>query len=160
MPDGTPILVDEAMRPVEPWCTFLRLYRVDLSSNSIAAYARDALEFARFLESRGIGVLDVTEQDIVGYRAARLEAGISGRSWARQLVVIRALFTYLYETGQRHSLPWIQVGIALGGQSSPTESRYGCPSDLAFTVDCSAGRRFQVTARRRIGRVVLRRCAA
>ncbi|TXH09704.1 MAG: hypothetical protein E6R02_08160 [Gammaproteobacteria bacterium] len=98
------------MRPIEPWCTFLRLYSQNLRPNSIAAYARDALEFARFIESRGIGVLDVTEQDIVGYRASRLEAGISGRSWARQLVVIRALFTYLYETGQRKSLPWIQVG--------------------------------------------------
>ena len=108
--DGAPILVDEAMRPIEPWCTFLRLYSQNLRPNSIAAYARDALEFARFIESRGIGVLDVTEQDIVGYRASRLEAGISGRSWARQLVVIRALFTYLYETGQRKSLPWIQVG--------------------------------------------------
>ena len=50
VPDGTPILVNEAMRPVEPWCTFLRLYSQNLSSNSIVAYARDALEFAQLFQ--------------------------------------------------------------------------------------------------------------
>ena len=110
VPDGTPVLVDDSMRPVEPWCTFLRLYSQNLRRNSVVAYARDALEFGRFLETRGVGVLDVSESDLVAYRANRFASGVSPRSWARQLVVIRALFTYLYETGRRDSLPWIQVG--------------------------------------------------
>ena len=55
-----------------------------------------------------MGVLDVTETDLVAYRKRRLESGISTRSWARQLVVIRALFGYLFETGQRNSLPWVK----------------------------------------------------
>lgn len=107
---GTPILVDDAMRPMEPWCTFLRLYSQNLRKNSIHAYARDALEFGQFLDTRGIGVLDVSEPDLVAFRKFRLASGVSRRSWSRHLVVIRALFTYLYETGQRDSLPWIQVG--------------------------------------------------
>jgi site-specific recombinase XerD len=107
---GTPVLVDDAMRPMEPWCTFLRLYCQNLRKNSIHAYARDALEFGKFLDTRGIGVLDVAEADLVAFRDYRLANGVSRRSWSRNLVVIRALFTYLYETGQRASLPWIQVG--------------------------------------------------
>ena len=110
VPDGTPVLVDDSMRPVEPWCTFLRLYSQNLRRNSVVSYARDALEFGRFLETRDVGVLDVSESDLVAYRADRFASGVSPRSWARQLVVIRALFTYLYETGRRDSLPWIQVG--------------------------------------------------
>lgn len=47
VPDGTPVLVDDSMRPVEPWCTFLRLYSQNLRRNSVVAYARDALEFGR-----------------------------------------------------------------------------------------------------------------
>lgn len=107
---GTPVLVDDEMRPLEPWCTFLRLYCQNLRTNSIYAYARDALEFGRFLDTRGIGVLDVSEPDLVAFRKYRLANGVSTSSWSRHLVVIRALFTYLYETGQRDSLPWIQVG--------------------------------------------------
>lgn len=108
--DGTPIIVDDSMRPMEPWCTFLRLYSQNLRKNSIYAYARDALEFGRFVDARGVGVLDVCERDLVAFRKHRLGEGVSARSWSRHLVVIRALFTYLYETGQRDSLPWIQVG--------------------------------------------------
>ncbi len=107
---GTPIIVDDEMRPLEPWCTFLRLYSQNLRPNSVYAYARDALEFGRFLDARGVGVLEVCEQDLVGFRKHRLGGGVSARSWSRHLVVIRALFTYLYETGQRDSMPWIQVG--------------------------------------------------
>lgn len=107
---GTPIIVDDSMRPLEPWCTFLRLYSQNLRTNSVYAYARDALEFVRFLDARGVGVLDVCERDLVAFRQHRRGEGVSARSWSRHLVVIRALFTYLYETGQRDSLPWIQVG--------------------------------------------------
>jgi site-specific recombinase XerD len=110
VPDGTPVLVDDSMRPVEPWCTFLRLYSQNLRRNTVVAYARDALEFGRFIQARGVGVLDVSESDLVAYRADRFAAGVSPRSWGRQLVVIRALFTYLYETGCRDSVPWIRVG--------------------------------------------------
>lgn len=108
--DGTPVIVDDEMRPLEPWCTFLRLYSQNLRPNSVYAYARDALEFGRFLDARGVGVPDVCERDLVAFREHRRREGVSARSWSRHLVVIRALFTYLYETGQRDSMPWIQVG--------------------------------------------------
>jgi len=108
--DGTPVVVDDAMRPVEPWCTFLRLYSENISRKSAEAYALDAARFARFLDERDLDVLDVRQSDLVAYRKHRLGTGLSTRSWARELVVIRSLFNFLYTTGQRSSVPWIRVG--------------------------------------------------
>ena len=108
--DGTPIIVDDEMRPVEPLCTFLRLYSENIERNSAQAYARDALRFGRFLEANGADALTATRAEIVAYRKQRLDSGLSARSWSRELVVVRALFNYLFETGQRPNLPWIRVG--------------------------------------------------
>ena len=108
--DGTPIIVDDQMRPIEPLCTFLRLYSENIERNSAHAYALDALRFCRFLESNGLDILTATRADIVAYRKHRLASGLSARSWSRELVVVRALFNYLFETGQRPNLPWIRVG--------------------------------------------------
>ena len=45
-------------------CTLLRLYCQNLRENSIHAYARDALEFGQFSDTRGIGVLDVHRRSL------------------------------------------------------------------------------------------------
>jgi integrase len=107
---GTPIVVDEAMRAVEPWCTFLRLYSENISKRSVQAYALDAVRFARFLESQDVDVLAARQSDLVAYRRERLASGLALRSWSRELVVIRAFFKFLCDTGQRETLPWIKVG--------------------------------------------------
>lgn len=107
--DGTPILVDDRMRPMEPWNTFLRLYAQNLSDNTVRAYSRDALTFATFLNGRGVNVLDAVESDVSAYCDDRLSKGISTRTLDRQLVFVRAFFTYLCETGQRTELPWIRI---------------------------------------------------
>jgi site-specific recombinase XerD len=108
--DATPIIVDDTMRPVEPLCGFLRMYSENVSENSVKAYARDILRFAKFLNESGSTVLQAKRSDLVGYRENRLSSGLSMRSWARELVPIRVLFQYLLETGQRTDLPWIRVG--------------------------------------------------
>jgi site-specific recombinase XerD len=108
--DGTPIIVDESMRPVEPLCTFLRLYSENIGKNSAHAYALDALRFNRFLHDSGVDAMTATRNDLVAYRKHRFASGLSDRSWDRELVVIRALFNFLFETGQRTDLPWIRVG--------------------------------------------------
>ena len=108
--DGTPIVVDSEMRPVEPLCTFLRLYSETVSHNSVYAYALDALRFTRFLAENNTDVLAAGRADLLAYRKHRLASGLSTRSWSRELVVTRAIFKYLFETGQRRDLPWIRVG--------------------------------------------------
>ncbi|WP_260761921.1 site-specific integrase [Mycobacterium sp. SMC-4] len=108
--NGTPVIVDSAMRPVEPLCTFLRLYSENISHNSAYAYALDTLRFTRFLAKNNTDVLTADRADLLAYRKHRLASGLSTRSWSRELVVIRTLFKYLFETGQRKDLPWIRVG--------------------------------------------------
>lgn len=110
VPDRTPIIVDSGMRPVEPLCTFLRMYSETVSQNSIYAYAIDTIRFTRFLHENNTDVLAASRADLLRYRKERLASGLSKRSWSRELVVIRALFRYLFETGQRADLPWIRVG--------------------------------------------------
>lgn len=107
--DGTPILVDDQMRPMEPWCTFLRLYSQNLSRNTVRSYSRDAVTFAKFLDDRGVTILETVESEIAAFCDDRLSRGISTRTLDRQLVFVRAFFNYLYETGQRDELPWIRI---------------------------------------------------
>lgn len=106
---GVPVLLDEQMRLADPWNRFLRQYSLSVGPKSIRAYAYDVARFATFLEDRGIRVHDVTQDDIVAYRAQRQDRGISDATWSRELVVLRALFAYLVEVGIRATVPWIQV---------------------------------------------------
>lgn len=108
--DGTPILLDDAMRPLELWCRFLRQYSLTVGAKSIRAYAGDMARFARFLEVCGVRVQDATQDDLVGYRTSRQAELIADSTWSRELVVIRALFHYLVAIGVRSDLPWIQIG--------------------------------------------------
>jgi site-specific recombinase XerD len=107
--DGVPLLLDEQMRPLDPWNRFLRQYSLSVGPKSIRAYAYDVARFATFLEHRGVRVHDVTQDDLVAYRNQRQSQGISEATWSRELVVLRALFAYLVEVGVRTTVPWIQV---------------------------------------------------
>lgn len=108
--DGTPVLLDDSLWPMEPWSSFLRTYGQSTSDNTLRAYGRDAHQFARYLDARGIRLQDVEHQILVDYRDHRFAQGISQRTWGRELVVIRALFNYVIQIGLRQDLPWIQVG--------------------------------------------------
>ena len=110
---GVPILLDQRMRPIEPWCTYLRLLSQTVSSSTIRNYGYDARRFASFLNSRGTDVLSATQDDLVAYRDARLKSisrPVSPSTWHRSNVVIRGIFSYLVRTGQRDTEPWIRVG--------------------------------------------------
>lgn len=108
--DGMPILLDGSMHPIEPWCRFLRQYSISVSEKTIRAYALDTLRFARFLDDRGVRLQDVSQDDLVAYRSVRQAAMVAESTWGRELVVIRALFHYLVDTGVRTTVPWIQIG--------------------------------------------------
>ncbi|CAL9278929.1 hypothetical protein SUDANB180_07529 [Streptomyces sp. enrichment culture] len=62
VPDGTPILLDEAMRPVEPvssWFRALAMQRLD--PKSMKAYAYTALMLLNFLLARQTDLRCATE---------------------------------------------------------------------------------------------------
>ena len=76
------------------------------SRHTVAAYRRDLVAFADHLAERGISEWRaVTPQCVRQYIAARHRAGAHGRSLARQLSALRALFTHLAEHGLATSNP-------------------------------------------------------
>ncbi|MFD8263589.1 hypothetical protein ACFV19_32920 [Streptomyces griseoluteus] len=81
VPSGTPILLDEAMRPVEPvssWFRSLALERKD--AKTMRSYAYSVL-MLHFLLARGTDLQSVTEADLREFRLWRQDAaGTTGRS--------------------------------------------------------------------------------
>ncbi|MFD7631717.1 site-specific integrase [Streptomyces sp. NPDC059851] len=74
LPAGTPVLLDEAMRPVEPvssWFRSLALARRD--AKSMRAYAYTVLMLLGFLQARGTDLRSATEMDILQFRQWRRE---------------------------------------------------------------------------------------
>lgn len=76
------------------------------SQHTIAAYRRDLTTFADYLGERDVTEWQaVTPQCVRQYVASRHRAGAHGRSLARQLSALRALFTHLGENGLVSSNP-------------------------------------------------------
>ncbi len=110
---GVPVLLDDSMRPVEPWCTYLRLLSQTVSASTIKNYAYDVLLFAGFLKARGTDVVSATQNDLVAYRQFRLTDAyrpVSASTWHRNTVVIRGIYSFLVRAGIITSEPWVKVG--------------------------------------------------
>lgn len=110
LPEGTPIILGEDFYPAQPWHDFMVDYSYTLSQNSMRAYANDLVKFARFLEQRNEHFTEVTNSTFGAYRETRKADGVSNRTWARNIVVVRAFYKYLVEIGVLERLPWIQIG--------------------------------------------------
>ena len=66
-----------------------------LSKNTCAAYRRDLLKYAAFMESSGHGLLQATPGDITSFLLALLKEGLAVRSYARALIAIRGFYKFL-----------------------------------------------------------------
>lgn len=75
-----------------------------LSGNTIQAYSSDLTSYLRFLEGRGIGVLEVTRENLSAYLLT-LSRTISPRSLARNLSSIRGFYRFLVAEGRLDSNP-------------------------------------------------------
>ena len=62
---------------------------------TLAAYRRDLRAYAAWLATRGVGVREVTEPDVVAYLGALREQGLAAASVARSLVAVRALHRFM-----------------------------------------------------------------
>lgn len=110
---GVPVLLDDSFRPVEPWCTYLRLLAGAVSRSTIRDYGYDAKVFAEFLEQRGMDVASATQDDLIAFRQHRTGDSlrpVGPSTWHRNMVVVRGIFSYMVQTGLRDTMPWIQVG--------------------------------------------------
>lgn len=70
-------------------------YERNLSLATVEAYQQDLHQFLGFLSGHSKGIRRASRHDIVDFLEARLEAGISVRTRARQLSSIRRFYGYL-----------------------------------------------------------------
>ena len=101
LPDSMPILLDQAMQPVEPACGWFRALAYDgKDAKTLRAYAYIVRRLIAFLNGRGADLLSATEGDLVAYRRSRTELQdkpIEGVTWDREATVINALYGYLLD---------------------------------------------------------------
>lgn len=85
--------------------TYLKLER-GLARNSVEAYLRDVMAFARYSsEELGRGAGDVMRDDIEGYSTHLTQRGVAVASSARVLSSLRSFFEWMAESGQREDIP-------------------------------------------------------
>src|SRR5208337_5044211 len=90
-----------------------------LSANTLAAYRADLTALARWLEERDSALLKATRIELLGFIAARVEAGARPRSTARQLSSFRRFFRFLVREGLVREDPTAQIAMPRIGRSLP-----------------------------------------
>ncbi|WP_299540734.1 site-specific integrase [uncultured Streptomyces sp.] len=110
---GTPILLDEAMRPVEPVSSWFRSLALDRrDAKTMRSYAYTVLMLLHFLLARGADLLSATEIDIREFRLWRqdhAEEVVDDVSWDRDWAAIESLYRYLILSGEVAARPWRSV---------------------------------------------------
>ncbi|MDO0923944.1 site-specific integrase [Streptomyces sp. TG1A-8] len=110
VPSGTPILLDEAMRPVEPvssWFRSLALERKD--AKTMRSYAYSVLMLLHFLLAREADLQSATETDLREFRLWRqdeAEEVVGDAAWDRDWAAIESLYRYLIRIGVVARQPW------------------------------------------------------
>jgi hypothetical protein len=114
LPDGMPILLDDAMQPVEPASGWFRALAYDSKQEkTLRAYAYIVRRLIEFLSGRGAGLLSATEGDLVADRRSRTELQeepVGEVTWDREATVINALYGYLLGQGLLRRRPFRMTG--------------------------------------------------
>ncbi|GAQ54902.1 tyrosine-type recombinase/integrase [Streptomyces acidiscabies] len=111
--DGTAIVLDSAMQPVEPVSSWLRAVARDCKPKTSRAYAYIALRLMDFLAARGLGLLTAAETDLTEYRQWRREdqdKPISGATWDKEAAAINSFYRWAVACGHLRTRPWRSAG--------------------------------------------------
>lgn len=114
IPAGTPIVLDERMRPVEPLCSWLRhlgLARRD--AKTMRAYVQSVLRLQDFMAQRDGDLLTISETDIMEFRAWRrtgCEQPIQQATWERESAALGSFYGWLVDYGYLRARPWRSGG--------------------------------------------------
>ena len=100
--DQQPISNHEAM--MKRYRQYLLLEK-SLSPNTLEAYMDDAFKLLGYMDDCGVGLSDVTLDDLHGFAAAMGDLGIAPRSQARIISGIKSLFKFLVLDGYREDDP-------------------------------------------------------
>lgn len=113
-----------------------------LARNTIAAYSRDLMEFCSYLDTQaGIEVKTAGPRHIIGFLAVLRNRGLSARSQARILTVLRGLYRFL----QREDLlsgpdPTSHLPLPKTGRRLPETPSQGQIDELLNFPDASTPR--------------------
>ncbi|MFD7623939.1 tyrosine-type recombinase/integrase [Streptomyces sp. NPDC059802] len=117
IPTGTPILLDGAMRPVEPVSAWFRSLALDgTDAKTMRSYAYSVLMLINFLRARGADLRSATEADIKEFRVWRREEAeetVQEAAWDRDVAAIGRLYTFLKDIGFVETRPWRSTGRGL-----------------------------------------------
>ncbi|MFD7982151.1 tyrosine-type recombinase/integrase [Kitasatospora indigofera] len=111
--DGTAILLDGAMRPVEPISTWLEWLGARTKASTSKAYAQIVFRLMDFLAGREVDLLSASERDLLEYRQWRCEDSaepISGATWDKEAAGINSFYTWAVDRGRLPRRPWRSSG--------------------------------------------------
>ncbi len=106
-----------------------------LSENTVAAYRRDLLSFAAWLQQDDIDLAAATRIDILKYQGVRLNEGRKVRSDARLLSSLRRFYRYLCRENIRESDPTAQIDSPRLGRPLPSALTEQEVEDLLLQPD-------------------------
>ena len=92
---GGQVLIENLIRS---YLNYARIER-SLSTNSIASYRRDLVQFGEYVKKRKIPIAEIERNDIVEFLITLYERKLDARSVARYLVSIRQFFRFLMMEG-------------------------------------------------------------
>ncbi|MFE2089828.1 tyrosine-type recombinase/integrase [Streptomyces sp. NPDC059460] len=110
LPEGTPVLLDDLMRPMEPLSSWFRALALGRTApKTMRSYAYTALMLLGFLESRGLDLQSATEQDIFRFRQWRrqdAENTVGEPTWDKDAAAIGQLYDFLFSIRYVEARPW------------------------------------------------------
>jgi site-specific recombinase XerD len=114
LPAGTPILLDDQMRPIEPVSSWFRSLGLDgHDQDTMSTYAYAVLMLLGFLAKRGLDLASATETDLKEFRQWRTRTDkvpIQKTTWSKNSAAISNLYSYLKRTGVVAASPWRSDG--------------------------------------------------
>jgi hypothetical protein len=124
-PVGTPILLDEQMRPIEPLSSWFRSLGLDArDADTMQTYAYVVLRLLRFLAKRGLDLASATETDLQEFRHWRMrtqKAPVQKTTMTKDKAAIKGLYGHLKKIGVVEESPWRSGGF--GASTLKTRSR-------------------------------------
>ena len=112
--DGTPIVLDDRMRPAEPLSSWLLwLGQEERQPSTMRSYVYAALRLQDFMLKRGGDLLSVTEPDLAEYRLWRKKLQrrpIQGVTWEKEAAAINNLYRWLADRKLVRVRPWRRGG--------------------------------------------------
>lgn len=114
VPDGTPVVLDDQMRPVEPLCSWLwDLGRDELKAGTMRSYVGSVLRLQDFMDQRDGDLLTATEADLTDFRAWRKQGSdkpIRQSTWEKESAAFGNWYGWLVRSGYLEQKPWNRAG--------------------------------------------------